>query len=154
MPTDPSPPRRYLEDLPLGETLDCGSFSLTRDEIIDFARKFDPQPQHLGEEVARETAFGELVASGIHSQAAALSLIVRAGADIATMFGLALHEARFFLPVRPDVPHHVTARWTEARPSASKPGQGVARIEGQAVNPDGKTALTVGITMIVARRPA
>jgi acyl dehydratase len=146
-------PRRYLEDLPLDAPIDCGSFALTREEIIDFARKFDPQPQHLGEAEAAATAFGALVASGIHSQAAALGLIVRATTGVAAMFGLALHETRFFVPVRPDVPHAVTARWTEARPSASKPGQGVARIEGQAVNPDGQTALTFGITMIVARRP-
>lgn len=146
-------PRRYLEDLPLGEVLDCGSFVLARDEIVAFAEKFDPQPQHLGEAAAAASAFGTLVASGVHTQAAAIGCVVRAVADVAAMFGLALHEARFFVPVRPEVPHSVTARWTEARPSASKPGQGVARIEGRAVNPQGQTALTFGITMIIARRP-
>jgi acyl dehydratase len=154
MQSDPSAPRRYLEDLPLGETLDCGSFALTRDEIIAFAEQFDPQPQHLGETVAAASAFGELVASGVHTQATAIGLVVRTVADVATMFGLALHEARFLLPVRPDVRHAVTARWTEARPSASKPGQGIARIEGVALGPQGQPAMTFGITMIVARRPA
>jgi acyl dehydratase len=150
----PPPPRRYLEDLPLEEPLDCGSFVLSRDEIVAFAEKFDPQPQHLGEAVAAASAFGALVASGVHTQAAAIGCVVRSVADVAALFGLALHEARFFVPVRPDVPHAVSARWTEARPSASKPGQGVAKIEGRADNPAGQTVITFGITMIVARRPA
>jgi acyl dehydratase len=146
----PSASRRYLED---DAPLDCGSFVLTRDEIVAFAQKFDPLPQHLGEALAEASAFGALVASGVHTQAAAIGCVVRTMADVATMFGLALHEARFFLPVRPDVRHAVSARWTEARLSASKPGQGVARIEGVAANPAGQTALTFGITMIIARRP-
>jgi acyl dehydratase len=153
MQPDPSAARRYLEDLPLDAPLDCGSFVLSRDDIVAFAEKFDPQPQHLGEAAAAATAFGALVASGVHSQAAAIGCVVRAMAGVATMFGLALHETRFFVPVRPQVRHDVTARWIEARPSASKPGQGVARIAGVAVNADGQTALTFGITMIVARRP-
>jgi acyl dehydratase len=154
MQPDPSPPRRYLEDLPLDEPLDCGSFVLSRDEIVAFAEKFDPQPQHLGDAVAAASAFGTLVASGLHTQAAAIGRVVRKLSDVATMFGLALHEARFFVPVRPDVPHAVSARWTEARPSAGKPGQGVAKIAGHAVNPTGQTVITFGITMIIARRPA
>ncbi len=154
MPPDPFARPRHLDDLPLGEVLDCGSFSLTRDEIVAFARKFDPQPWHLDDALGEASAFGALVASGVHTQAAALGLMVRAIADVAVLFGGSLHEARFFVPVRPDVPHRVTARWTEARPSASKPRQGVARIEGQAITPAGQTAMSFGVTYIVARRPA
>jgi acyl dehydratase len=69
------------------------------------------------------------------------------------MFGGSLHESRFFVPVRPDVRHTVTASWTSARPSASKPTQGVASIVGEAINAEGKTAMTFGVTYIVARRP-
>jgi acyl dehydratase len=146
--------RTYLGDLRLGEPFDCGDFGLARDEIVAFAEKFDPQPWHLDETLAAASAFGTLVASGVHTQAAAIGLMVRAIADVAVLFGGSLHESRFFVPVRPDVRHRVTARWIEARPSASKPTQGVARIVGEAVNADGKTAMTFGVTYIVARRPA
>lgn len=146
--------RRYLEDIALDEPFDCGSFSLTPDEIIDFAVKFDPQPWHLSQEQAERTAFGTLVASGLHSQAAGIRLMVDATRDVAVLFGASLTETRFFVPVLPDVEHRVTARWTLARPSASKPGQGVARIEAAVQNADGQLALTFGVTFIVARRPA
>ena len=147
-------PRLYLEDLPLGEDLDCGGFALSRAEIVAFAAQYDPQPWHLDDTLAAASAFGTLVASGVHTQAAALGLMVRRIADVAVMFGGSLHEARFFVPVRPDTRHHVTARWTEARPSASKPAQGIARIEGTAHAEDGRVAMTFGVTYIVARRPA
>jgi acyl dehydratase len=154
MQTGTPAPRLYLEDLPLGEPLDCGSFVLTRHDITAFAHRFDPQPWHLDEALAEASAFGALVASGVHTQAAAIGLMVRRIADVAVLFGGSLHEARFFTPVRPEVAHHVTASWTEARASASKPTRGVARIEGRAVNAAGRTAMTFGVTYIVARRPA
>ena len=150
----PAPPRLYLEDLPLGQDLDCGAFALSRAEIVAFAQRFDPQPWHLDDALAAASAFGTLVASGVHTQATAISLLVRRTADVAVLFGGSLHEARFFLPVRPDTMHRVTARWTEARPSASKPTQGVARIEAEAHDPDGRRAMSFGVTYIVARRPA
>lgn len=146
--------RIYLDDIRLNAPFDCGSFSLARAEIVEFATRFDPQPWHLDDGLAARSAFGTLVASGVHTQAAALGLMVRAIADVAVMFGGSLHESRFFVPVLPDVRHTVTARWTHARPSASKPGQGVACIVGEAVNAEGRTAMNFGVTYIVARRPA
>ncbi len=145
--------RIYLDDLTLNQPFDCGSFVLSRHEIVEFAAKFDPQPWHLDDALAADSAFGTLVASGVHTQAAAIGLMVRTIADVAVMFGGSLHESRFFVPVRPDVRHTVTASWTSARPSASKPTQGVASIVGEAINAEGKTAMTFGVTYIVARRP-
>jgi acyl dehydratase len=146
--------RLYLEDLPLDEPLECGSFSLSRADIIAFARTFDPQPWHLDQALAEASAFGTLVASGLHSQAAGIRLLVDKFVDIAVLFGASLNETRFYVPVRPDVEHRVTARWTLARASASKPDQGVARVEAAAHNADGQLALTFGVTYIIARRPA
>jgi acyl dehydratase len=153
MPHDPAAPRLFLEDLPIGEDLDCGGFSLSRNEIIAFAARFDPQPWHLDDALAAASAFGTLVASGVHTQAAAIGLMVRRIADVAVLFGGSLHESRFQVPVRPDVPHAVVARWTQARPSASRPGRGVAHIEGRATDPRGREAMSFGVTYIVARRP-
>jgi acyl dehydratase len=146
--------RRFLEDLQLDVPFACGAFTLTRDEIIAFAQRFDPQPWHLDDDLARASAFGTLVASGVHTQAAAIALLVRRLANVAVLFGGSLHEARFAIPVRPDVTHDVTARWTHARPSASNPSRGVASVEGVATDPGGRTAMTFGVTYIVARRPA
>ncbi len=149
-----APARVYLEDLVLGEAFACGGFALTRSEIVAFARQFDPQPWHLEDALAEASAFGTLVASGVHTQAAAIGLLVRRIADVAVLFGGSLHESRFTLPVRPDTRHAVTARWTGARPSASNPTRGIARVEGVASDPAGRPAMTFGVTYIVARRPA
>lgn len=148
-----APARLFLEDLPLGEPLDCGGFSLSRQEIVAFATQFDPQPWHLDADLARESAFGALVASGVHTQAAAIGLMVRRIADVAVLFGGSLHEARFVIPVRPDVFHRITARWTLARPSTSNPARGIASIAGEAINPAGAVAAHFGVTYIVACRP-
>ena len=147
-------PRRHLEDLVLGETFRFGSFALSRAEIVAFASRFDPQPFHLDEAAAAASYFGGLVASGVHTQAQAIGLLVRAIADVAVVAGGALHEARYLLPIRPDVRHDVAGRWTDARPSVRNPARGVARIEGEARDPAGALAMTFGVTYIVARRPA
>jgi acyl dehydratase len=97
-------PRLFLEDLPIGVDLDCGSFALSRADIVAFATQFDPQPWHLDDALAEASAFGTLVASGVHTQAAAIGLMVRRIADAAVLFGGSLHEARFMVPVQPDVP--------------------------------------------------
>jgi acyl dehydratase len=152
MPVD-APDRLFLEDLPLGEDFACGGFTFSRDEIIDFARRFDPQPWHLDDTLARASAFGALVASGVHTQAAAIGLLVRRIANVAVLFGGSLHESRFTIPVRPDTPHTVAARWTEARPSASNPARGIASVVGTARDPAGRPAMSFGVTYIVARRP-
>src|SRR5712664_3144501 len=99
----------YLEDLPIGQEIACGSFTLDDAEIIDFARRFDPQPWHLDHALARETYFQGLCASGLHSQAAAVGLVVRAIRDVKIVAGGALSEARFLAPVRPGRPYTVTA---------------------------------------------
>ena len=145
---------RYLEDLVIGARFSCGGFSFTREEIIDFAQKFDPQPFHLDEEAAQQTYFQGLSASGIHTQAMALGLVVRALTDIAVVAGGSLDQAKFFKPVRPDLPYNVVAWWHEARPSASNPTRGVAAVRGEARDSGGDLVMTFGVTYVLARRPA
>ena len=143
----------HLEDLPLGRLIACGSFRFTRAEIVAFARQYDPQPWHLDEDAAKETYFGALCASGVQSQAAAISLLVRALTDVAVVAGGSLNEARFHLPIWPETPYDVTARWVTVRPSASNPQRGVATINGEARDQQGRVAMAFGVTYIVARRP-
>ncbi len=143
----------YLEDLPIGQELDCGSFALTEAEIIDFATRFDPQPWHLDDILARDTYFRGLCASGLHSQAAAIGLVVRAIKGTAIIAGGALNEVRFRAPVRPNQSYRVTASWTEARASVHNPARGVAVIAILARDAQGETVMEGGITYIVGRRP-
>ena len=143
---------RYLEDLSLGETFACGNFSLSRAEIIAFAAQYDPQPFHLDEEAARASYFGTLCASGLHTQGAAVGLMVRAIADVAVMAGYALHEARFFTPVWPDVTYSVVARWTSASPSPRDPTRGRATIAIEVAHGSDAVA-ALGVTYVVNRAP-
>jgi acyl dehydratase len=144
----------YLEDLPIGREIDCGRFALTEAEIIDFASRFDPQPWHLDDILARDTYFRGLCASGVHSQAAAIGLVVRAIKGTEIIAGGALNEVRFRAPVRPNHCYRVTACWTEARASVHNPSRGVAVITIVARNAEGEPVMEGGITYIVARRPA
>lgn len=144
----------FLEDLPIGQEIDCGSFTLCRADIVEFAGKFDPQPWHLDEELAQATYFQGLCASGLHSQAAAIGLMVRAIGGVAIVAGGALNEARFLAPVRPDFRYAVTARWSQARNSARNPARGVAVIDIVARDAGGAVVMEAGVTYVVARRPA
>eukprot|EP01037_Dinobryon_pediforme_P006692 gene6692-6762_t len=139
-----------LDQLPLGQPFACGSFTLTEAEIIAFATQFDPQPWHLDDAAARLTYFNGLCASGLHSQAASIGLMVRAIADVAIIAGGALNEARFFVPVRPNRPYNVTATWISARRSATNPGRGVAAIAITTEDDAGARAMQCGVTYIVA----
>ena len=142
---------KYLEDLPLGVELPCGGFTLTRAEIVDFARRFDPQPFHLDDAAAAASHFGAICASGVHTQAASIGLMVRAIADVAVVAGGSLDQARFLVPVRPDLRYTVTARWTETRPTRT-PARGIAVIRGTALH-GAVAVMEFGVTYLVARRP-
>ncbi len=141
---------RTLEDLPLDVPFECGTFRFTTREIVAFAERFDPQPFHLDQGLAEKSFFGTLVASGVHTQAAAIGLLVRAIADVAVIAGGSLHEARFMVPVLPDTLYTVTARWTETRRLASNPARGLASVVGHAHAPDGRQVMRFGVTYVVA----
>lgn len=140
-----------LHDLPLGQEFPCGAFTLTEADIIAFATAFDPQPWHLDDAAARQTYFNGLCASGLHSQGAAIGLVVRAIADVAIVAGGSLHEARFFVPVRPGRPYRVSATWVSARPSATNAARGVASIVIVARDSAGVAVMECGVTYIVGR---
>jgi acyl dehydratase len=145
---------RYLEDLELGQMIDCGSFRLSRDKIVTFAQCYDPQPFHLDEDAARASYFGGLCASGLHSQGAAIGLMVRALQGTAFVAGYSLHEARFYAAVRPDAEYRVRVSWADVSPSPRDAGRGRASITGEARDGEGALVMTFGVTYVVARRPA
>lgn len=141
----------FLDELPLGQEFPCGAFTLTKAEIVAFATVYDPQPWHLDEVAAQTTYFRGLCASGLHSQGAAIGLMVRAISDVAIVAGGSLHKARFFVPVRPDQSYDVRATWTVARRSARNPARGVASITIVARDAAGVAVMECGVTYIVGR---
>ena len=93
---------RYFEDISVGETDSFGSYEVTDEEIVEFAEQYDPQPFHMDPEVAAETPFGGLVASGWHTAAMTMRLLVEnVLADLATRGALGVDELRWRPPVRP-----------------------------------------------------
>lgn len=143
----------WLEDLALDETIECGAFRLTEDEITAFAAEYDPQPFHLSREAARESAFGGLVASSVQTLALSVAHMVRALAGTAIIGGLALEDVKLLRPVWPHIDYSVRARWISARPSASRPDRGIAQIAVEVVDGDGPV-VSYRVTYLVKRQPA
>lgn len=121
-------PIRSLDDLAAGMTFDLGGFVLTREEVLDFARRYDPQPFHLDEEAARDSLFGRLVASGLHTYAAAFGHLIRSGLLGSCNLGAGGAELKWPAPLAPDEPVTMQVTVEEVRPSRSKPEMGIARL--------------------------
>ena len=121
-------PVRSLDDLAPGMSFDLGSFVLTREEVLDFARRYDPQPFHLDEAAARDSIFGRLVASGLHTYSAAFGHLIRSGLLSQVNLGAGGAELSWPAPLPPDeaVTMHVLVE--EVRPSRSKPTMGIAKL--------------------------
>ncbi|WP_439595234.1 MaoC/PaaZ C-terminal domain-containing protein [Falsiroseomonas sp.] len=119
---------RSADELAQGMEFDLGGFVLPRAEVLDFARRWDPQPFHLDEEAARQSVFGRLVASGLHTYSAAVGHLIRSGllAEINLAGGGA--ELIWPAPLEPDQPVTMRLQVAEIRTSRSKPEMAVAKL--------------------------
>jgi len=146
---------RYLEDFAAGQTYGSGRLGIDKDRIQSFAREFDPQPFHLDEEAARETLFGGLAASGWHTAALTMRLLVESELEPAGgIVGAGFDELRWPLPVRPGDELHLHSEILEVRQSKSRPSQGLIKVRTTTLNQDGQ-AVQVSIgNLVVLRRPA
>ncbi|MCB4824322.1 MaoC/PaaZ C-terminal domain-containing protein [Roseicella aerolata] len=137
-------PLRSFDELALGQEFDFGSFRMELAEILDFARRYDPQPFHTDEAAAKAGIFGGIIASGLHTQAAAFGHIIRTGWVERVSLGGTEQVVRWPAPVRPGDEIALSARVEELIPSRSKPDRGVARIRytGRRVA-DGVTVLDI-----------
>jgi acyl dehydratase len=142
--------RRYFEDLANGERLCCQPVRMTREAIIDFAKRFDPQLFHTDENAARDSLFGGLVASSLHTLSACTRVVVEAQGDVAILSGVGMHEVKMFNPVRPDDVLMVNAWWTELRRSRSKPDRGFASIRCKVVNQKKEPIVEYGYRYLIA----
>lgn len=144
---------QYLEDLAAGATFTSGSVRIDKDQIVNFAAAFDPQPFHLDEEAARETIFGGLAASGWHTAAVTMKLLVESEFTPAGgIIGAGFDELRWPRPVRPGDELHVEGEVLETRPSKSNPRQGLIKVRTATKNQRGEVVqLSVG-NLVVQRR--
>lgn len=145
----------YFEDLVIGEETLFGHYDVTREEVLDFARKFDPQPFHLSDEAAAKTHFGRIAASGWHTAAMTMSVIVSAWGDepSATLGSPGVDELRWLKPVYPG--DRITVRGTiiDKTPSRSKPGLGSMRTQTVVTNQDGVDVMRFISIVLIKRRP-
>jgi acyl dehydratase len=146
----------YLEDLVVGAETDFGSYEVTREEVLEFAHKFDPQPFHLSDEEAAKTHFGRLAASGWHTAAMTMAVIARHVVDQeqAGLGSPGIDELRWKKPVYPGDTLHVRGRILDVTPSRSRPDMGSFRTQTTVTNQDGDVVMTFISIVLMRRRPA
>lgn len=134
----------FFEDFEVGRSQEAGSRTITKAEIIEFARKFDPQPFHIDEEAARQSQFGGLIASGWHTAALCHGILVEEflGSDSGSLGSPGVDELRWLKPVRPDDTLTVRIEVLEVRPSRSKPG-GLVKLRYVMRNQSGEDVMTM-----------
>lgn len=144
---------RTLEDFFEGQVLDLGTVAVTRDEIVEFARRYDPQPFHVDEEAAKETLFGGIIASGWHTASMTMRLLVDGlNRDLVTMGSPGMDEIRWLKPVRPGDRLSLRVRVLEIKFSRSKPDRGSMRLRQEVSNQNGEIVMTLIGTGIYGRR--
>jgi acyl dehydratase len=145
----------YFEDIEVGAETDFGRYEVTREEVLDFARKYDPQPFHLSDEAAAGTHFGRLAASGWHTCAMTMAVMARHVVDTeqAGLGSPGVDSLRWLKPVYPGDTLHVSGRVVETRPSRSRPDIGSFRSEVTVTNQDKVPVLTFTSIVLMRRRP-
>jgi acyl dehydratase len=143
----------YFEDFPPDEVVEYGGLDVSADEIIAFAREFDPQPFHTDEEAAR-VATGGLIASGWHTSALLLRMNCEAFLTRAAILDeTGIEEVRWQRPVRPGDRLHVRRHTLAQRPSESRTGEGEVEFLYEVVDHDGEVAMTQRSLLKLKRRP-
>jgi acyl dehydratase len=145
---------RYLDDFTVGQTFGSGRLRVDKERIKTFAAEFDPQPFHLDEEAARDTLFRGLAASGWHTAALTMRLLVESELKPAGgIVGAGFDEFRWPRPVRPGDELRVESEVLEVRPSKSRPEQGIIKVRTTTLNQNGEPVqISVG-NLVVPRRP-
>jgi len=146
---------RYFEDYRPAAVYEYGYLTVTEAEILEFARRFDPQPIHIDPGFAAAGPFGGLIASGWHTA----SMMMRLFADhylsrVASLASPGIDELRWPYPVRPGDTLRVRATVVESRRSLSKPDRGIIKTLAEAVNQDGRTVMRLTAINFLRVRPA
>lgn len=143
-------PLVFFEDLEVGQTRTTGEVEVSAEEIVEFARHWDPQPFHVDPEAARRSPVGGLSAAGCHVFCIA-SLLANQLKPLAVIAGLK-QELEYPAPVRPGDRLALKSRCVDKRESRSKPDRGVVNFEAEIFNQEGSTVLRMRSTLLLARR--
>jgi acyl dehydratase len=142
----------YFEDLKIGDRFKSSTYKVTEEGIISFAREFDPQSFHLDPAKAKQTIFEDLIASGWHTAAITMRLLVRTLNCAEGPIGLGVDELRWPNPVRPGDSLEVEMEIVESRKSRSKPNYGVIRLSNVTKNQRGEIVQTMLASALVSKR--
>ena len=146
---------RYWEDFAVGETTEVGAVDVTREEIVEFAQRYDPQPFHVDDAAADGGPYGGLIASGWHTASLFMGLFVRTILlDAASMGSPGVEELRWTAPVRPG--DRLTGRVTvtASEPSSKRPDRGTIFTTSEVLNQDGTVVMTMKARGFFRRRDA
>jgi acyl dehydratase len=143
----------YFEDLAVGEKFNTPEHTVTKEEIIAFARQFDPQSFHTDPTEAKSSLFGELVASGWHTAALSMSLMVRGDMQLSGgVIGQGAEELRWPRPVLPGDRLRVVMEVAELDPVPSRTGRGRVKLRCRTYNQHGKIVQDMTANLLIARR--
>ncbi len=146
--------RLYFEDLAVGRRVTTASITIDTEAIKAFAEQFDPQPFHLDEQAAKGSFFGGLVASGWHTAALTMRLLVTSGLPIAGGVIGAGGEVQWPRPTFPDDTLTVVCEVIAAKPSNSRPDRGMVTIRSETLNQKGEVVQIMTARLVVPRRPS
>jgi acyl dehydratase len=143
----------FFEDLHSGYRIESPGLEMTIADITAFAAQWDPQPFHLSEEGGKNSIFGRLVASGVHTYAATMRLSAEAGAFSGNAVGLSVDRIEFPCPVYPGDVLTVVLTVSSLRGSVSKPGYGIVKWDLMTTDQSGRRVFGAKVTNLVRRRP-
>ncbi len=145
---------RYLEDFAVAQTFGSGRLRIDAESLKSFAAEFDPQPFHLNEQSARETLFRGLAASGWHTAALTMRLLVESELKPAGgIIGAGFDELRWPRPMRPGDELRTESEILEVRPSKSRPEQGLIKVRTTTLNQNGEAVQVSVGNLVVPCRP-
>ena len=144
----------YLEDFQVGQRFQSGTLSVDEEKIRAFAQEFDPQPFHVNAEAAKASFFGGLVASGWHTAAMTMRLLVEGGLPVVGGIVGAGGEISWPNPVRPGAVLHVESEILEVRPSRSRPDRGIVTVRSETRDQLGEVVQVLVAKLVVPRRLA
>ena len=143
----------WLEDFAAGQVREFGNYVVTAEEIIDFAQRYDPQPFHTDPATARDSFFGELVASGWHTAAITMRLLADGALPLAGGAIGAGGEIRWPAPTRPGDALTAESVIEEVTPSRSRPDRGMVRVRTETRNQKGEVVQVLVTKVLAFRRP-
>ena len=145
----------YWEDFKVGDVGPIGERVVTKEEVIAFAKAFDPQPFHIDEEAAKQSVFGGLIASGWHTVGMVMRMMVDSYLnDSASLGSPGVDNVRWLKPVRPGDTIRAWRKVLETRASKSRPDMGMVKTLWEVLNQDGELVMTMeGYGMFQRREP-